>query len=153
MVFYELATGKKPAVAPTPNALIYKHCYEEPELPKKIKADLPDEVGNDHALFAEKSLKTRYPNADELVRDLELWRTGAMVKSAIANYKLGTGANEAKREQMSWLQRNMLPVAAVSLLVIGGLGGGAFLKMQADSEQQKLESKLSAPATVDCRGT
>jgi formylglycine-generating enzyme required for sulfatase activity len=124
VVFYELVCDRKPFDGSTPNALIYQHCYEEPKLPKEFNAAVSDEVQAVIMRCMQKKAENRYQTADELVHDLEAIRTGSMLKSAIANYKLGTGAEEAKREQMTWLQRNMLPVAAAALLVIGlGVGG------------------------------
>ena len=126
VVFYELVCDKKPFDGSTPNALIYQHCYEEPKLPKEVNAAISDEIQAVVMRCLQKKPENRYQSADELVRDLEAIRAGSMLKSAIANYKLGTGADEAKREQMTWLQRNMLPVAAAALLVFGGIGYGIY---------------------------
>jgi formylglycine-generating enzyme required for sulfatase activity/tRNA A-37 threonylcarbamoyl transferase component Bud32 len=140
VVFYELVCDKKPFDGSTPNALIYQHCYEEPKLPKELNAAVSDEIQAVIMRCLQKKAENRYQSADELVRDLEAIKAGSMLKSAIANYKLGTGADEAKREQMTWLQRNMLPVAAAALLVIG-LGVGGYIwyegKQQAKRDTEK----------------
>ncbi|HAT12063.1 MAG TPA: hypothetical protein DCS97_16110, partial [Planctomycetes bacterium] len=142
VVFYELLCDKKPFDGSTPNALIYQHCYEEPKLPKELNAAVSDEIQAVVMRCLQKKPENRYQSADELVRDLEAIKAGSMLKSAIANYKLGTGADEAKREQMTWLQRNMLPVAAAALLVIGlGVGGYIWL---AGKEQAKRDAETAA---------
>ncbi len=138
VVFYELACDKKPFDGSTPNALIYQHCYEEPKLPKEHNAAISDEIQAVIMRCLQKKAENRYQTADDLVRDLEAIRAGSMLKSAIANYKLGTGADEAKREQMTWLQRNMLKVAAAALVVIGG--GVAVTFYYADKAAKEREA-------------
>ncbi|GDY11709.1 hypothetical protein LBMAG53_05870 [Planctomycetota bacterium] len=142
VVFYELATFEKPFKGTTPNALIYQHCYEEPELPKKLNPDLTDEVQAVVLKCLQKKPENRYQTAEELVRDLEAIRTGAMLKSALANFKLGTGADEAKREQMNWFQRNLVSLAAAAGIAVAA-GGGAFWYL---SEQSKAEGIAAATA-------
>ncbi len=137
VVFYELVCDRKPFDGSTPNALIYQHCYEEPKLPREYNAAVSDEIQAVIMRCLQKKAENRYQSADDLVRDLEAIRTGSMLKSAIANYKLGTGADEAKREQMTWLQRNMMKVAAAGLLVIGGgVGGGWYYYDQIQQEKR-----------------
>jgi tRNA A-37 threonylcarbamoyl transferase component Bud32 len=127
VVFYELVCDKKPFDGSTPNALIYQHCYEEPKLPKELNAAVSDEIQAVIMRCLQKNPENRYQSADDLVRDLEAIRTGSMLKSAIANYKLGTGADEAKREQMNWVQRNLLKLTiAAGLVVAAGAVGGWF---------------------------
>ncbi len=140
VVFYELACDKKPFDGSTPNALIYQHCYEEPKLPKEHNAAISDEIQAVIMRCLQKKAENRYQSADDLVRDLEAIKTGSMLKSAIANYKLGTGADEAKREQMTWLQRNMLKVAAAALLVIGGGVATGWYLMDKAAKQREDEA-------------
>ncbi len=140
VVFYELACDRKPFDGTTPNALIYQHCYEEPKLPKELNAAISDEIQAVILKCLQKKPENRYQSADDLVRDLEAIKAGSMLKSAIANYKLGTGADEAKREQMTWLQRNMLKVAAAALVVIGGgVAGGWYVYDK--GQQEKLAAE------------
>ncbi len=137
VVFYELVAGEKPFKGTTPNALIYQHCYEEPDLPRKLNAEVTDEIQAVILRCLQKKPEHRYQNADELVRDLESIRTGSMLKSAIAHYRLGTGADEAKREQMNWWQRNLLPLslAAAALVLAGGGGGWWWLDRRAKADK------------------
>jgi formylglycine-generating enzyme required for sulfatase activity len=150
VVFYELACDKKPFDGSTANALIYQHCYEEPKLPREINPAISEEIQAVILRCLQKKQENRYQSAEELVRDLEAIRTGTMLKSAIASYKMGTGADEAKREQMTWLQRNMLPVAAAALLVIGaGVGGGLYLYDKAATDKAaKRELELVGEAKI-----
>jgi formylglycine-generating enzyme required for sulfatase activity/tRNA A-37 threonylcarbamoyl transferase component Bud32 len=134
VVFYELATGQKPFTGTTPNALIYQHCYDEPVLPKNHVSGISDEIQAVILRCLQKKPENRYQSADELVRDLEAIRTGSLLKSAIANYKLGTGADEAKREQMNFFQRHLLPIAAAAVLIVVGGGFGGYMWMTKSGE-------------------
>jgi formylglycine-generating enzyme required for sulfatase activity/tRNA A-37 threonylcarbamoyl transferase component Bud32 len=156
VVFYELACGKKPFEGTTPNALIYQHCYDEPVLPKNVVSGISDEIQAVILRCLQKKPENRYQTADELVRDLEAIRTGSLLKSAIANYKLGTGADEAKREQMNFFQRHLLPIAAAMLLVVvgGGAGGYMWLTKRGEKELAAMERRSQAETKVsNLRGT
>ncbi len=60
-----------------------------------------------------------------------------MLKSALANFK-GTGADEARREQMNWLQRNLLAVGIAAGVVVLGGGGAAYWYIQKAGEAERL---------------
>ncbi len=160
VVFYEVTTGQKPFTGTTPNALIYQHCYDEPVLPKNVVSGISDEIQAVILRCLQKKPENRYQSADELVADLEAIRTGSLLKSAIANYKLGTGADEAKREQMNFFQRHLLPIAAAAVLVVGGAGIGGYFWLTRTGEQQRqteiaaLERKSQAESKIaNLRGT
>ena len=146
VVFYELLCGRKPFDGSTPNALIYQHCFEEPPLPKSLNPDISDEYQAVVLRCLQKKIENRYQDADALVKDLEDIRNGNMVKSVISNYKLGTGADEAKRENMSWAQRNLLKLVAVAVIVlISGVGGIIWYTMgvaDASSKANRLREVL-----------
>ena len=46
VVFYEMVTGRKPYLADTPMAVLFKHASEPLPLPKSFVPDLPDDVEN-----------------------------------------------------------------------------------------------------------
>jgi len=154
VVFYELACGVRPFDGNTPNALIYQHCYEEPSLPRALNSAIPPEIQAVILRCLQKKPESRYQSASELVRDLEGIRSGQLLKSAIAHYQLTTGAKEAKREQMNWLQRQLLPVAAAALVVIaGGVGGGWWIvdRNQKDAMARERQSLVGEKAVADQR--
>ena len=151
VVFYELLCGRKPFEGTTPNALIYQHCYAEPELPQKLNPAISDEYQAVVLRCLQKKPEHRYAGAAELVADLESIRAGSMLKSAIAHYRLGTGADEAKREQMNWWQRHLAAVAGAAGLVVVLGGGGAWawadqaqrLRLAASQEQSRRDIAAS----------
>jgi formylglycine-generating enzyme required for sulfatase activity/tRNA A-37 threonylcarbamoyl transferase component Bud32 len=139
VVFYELACGKKPFIGVNANALIYQHCFEEPPLPKSVNLTISDEHQAVILRCLQKDPAERYQSADELVKDLDSIRTGAMLKSVLASYRLVTGADAARKAQMSWLQRNLLPVAAAAALVIGAIVAIGWYRY-AQSQRQEIAS-------------
>ena len=144
VVFYELLCGKKPFEGTTPSALIYQHCYDEPELPQKIKPGITNEYQAVVLKCLQKKPENRYQNADELITDLQAIKTGVMLKVALANYK-GTGADEARREQMNWIQRNLLKVALAAGVVV--LGGGSLVYLQI-TKQNEARAAITEKAQV-----
>jgi formylglycine-generating enzyme required for sulfatase activity/tRNA A-37 threonylcarbamoyl transferase component Bud32 len=149
VVFYELLCGKKPFEGTTPSALIYQHCYDEPELPQKVNPKITPEYQAVVLRLLQKKPENRYQSADELVTDLQAIKTGAMLKSALANFK-GTGADEARREQMNWFQRHLLPIAlAAGVAVLGG-GAGLYWYMDVRSQEQRVRSeRIAALSDMD----
>ncbi len=151
VVFYELLCGRKPFEGTTPNALIYQHCYGEPELPQKLNPLIGDEYQAVVLRCLQKKPEHRYACADDLVKDLESIRAGSMLKSAIAHYRLGTGADEAKREQMNWWQRHLAAVAGAAGLVVVLGGGGVWawadhaqrVRLAASEEQSRRDIAAS----------
>ena len=146
VVYYELLCGKKPFEGSTPNALIYQHCYAEPELPRTLNPAISEEYQAVILRCLQKKPENRYQSADELVKDLEDIRNGNLLKSAMANYKLGTGADEAQRENMSWAQRHLLPLAAAVALVV--LGGGGLGLMWYNGKAAERAAQVSAELEV-----
>ncbi len=126
VVFYELLTGKKPFEGSTPNAIIYQHCFGEPRLPRELNPVIDEKYQAVVLKCLQKKPENRYQNAGELIRDLEDIRSGRMLASALANYRLGTGAAEAKRENMSWAQRHLLVLVSAIVLVAFAAGLGLW---------------------------
>ncbi len=125
VVFYELLCGKRPFEGATPNALIYQHCFAEPDLPRTLNPAVSDEYQAVVLKCMQKKPADRYADAAALIADLEGIRNGNLLKSALVGYRLGTGADAAQRENMSWAQRNLMRLVAaavVLLLAAGGLG-------------------------------
>jgi len=162
VVFYELMCGKKPFEGTTPNAIIYQHCYGEPELPRQINVEISEVYQAVVLKCLQKKPEHRYQSALELIADLESIRNGNMLQSALANFRQGTGADEAKRENMSWAQRHLLKLvaAAVVILLLGG-AGIMTIKHRLDVEKAKeedlrqglvaLDQAVSLPPNVDDR--
>ncbi|GDY11561.1 hypothetical protein LBMAG53_04390 [Planctomycetota bacterium] len=141
VVFYELLCGKRPFEGATPNALIYQHCYSEPDLPRKINPEVSDQYQAVVLKCLQKKPADRYADAQALVTDLEGIRNGNLLKSSLSSYRLGTGADEAQRENLSWAQRHLMHLVAacvVLVLVAGGSGLSYYSHRQEVLAQQAM---------------
>ncbi len=69
-VFYECLTGNAPFEADNVPALIFKHLYEEPETPRKINPELPEEVEAIALKLMAKKPEERYQSSTDVVEDL-----------------------------------------------------------------------------------
>ena len=125
----------------TSNALIYQHCYAEPDLPRTLNPDISDAYQAVVLKCLQKKPENRYQSAEELIRDLDGILQGNMLASALANYRGGTGAEEAQRENLSWAQRNLvtLMLTLALLLTLGGVGGFFLLQHEAKNVQNVAE--------------
>ncbi len=74
VVFYEMITGVLPFRADTPAALIYKHAFEMPDPPTKMKDGLPPFLEEVCLRMLQKDPQHRYPNPKALLADLNEFR-------------------------------------------------------------------------------
>ncbi len=146
IVYYELLTGKKPFEGSTPNAIIYQHCFGEPTLPREVNPLIDEKYQAVCLKCLQKKPENRYQNAGELIRDLEDIRSGRMLASALANYRQGTGADEAKRENMTWAQRHLLALVAslVVFVMVAGVGGYQVFIHQQEKFKEAENFRLQA---------
>jgi len=77
VVFYEMVTGRKPYLADTPMAVLFKHASEPLPLPKSFVPDLPDDVEKVLIKALAKQPEDRYQNMTELAIALEELLIGA----------------------------------------------------------------------------
>src|SRR5690606_4359966 len=82
----------------------------------------------------------------ELIADLEAIYTGNALRVALASGKIGTGAAEAQRENMSWVQRNLLGLVAglVAIALAGGAGGLYYYSSDQDRRAKAANERLRA---------
>jgi len=86
IVYYEMLMGKKPFIAETPFALIYKHLEEAPpELDSKFKEHQPIV----HKLMAKKT-KDRYASAFDLIEDLAKLTRAKKEEAAVRSERMRT---------------------------------------------------------------
>ena len=70
VILYEMVTGRLPFAGETPLSVAHKHKYEAPEDPKKLNAQLPDELARVILKCLEKDADKRYQSAAELGAEL-----------------------------------------------------------------------------------
>ncbi len=146
VVFYQLITGQRPFDGTTPNALIYQHNFEEPKMPQELVPTVTDDIQAVVIKLLSKKPENRYQKAEELIRDLEEIQEGHRLEALLAE-KLSTGADEARKENLSWAQRNLLKIVAVvaaALLVVGIWGFNELQSKQArDTKRAEINDKRS----------
>lgn len=78
VVLFEVATGRLPFLAGDPMALIHAHIAKTPPDPRKLRAQLSDQVSKIILTLINKNPEDRYQSAAGLLRDLErckaLWQ-------------------------------------------------------------------------------
>lgn len=145
VVFYELLTGRKPFDGTTANALIYQHNYQEPQLPSQLRAGLPDAYQAVCLKCLMKSPEQRYPDASELVADLERVRDGNMSMTAVFQAKFGTGAEEAMAKYLGVHKRWWLKwVIAASFVALFGGGGLWWYSTTSNQRLAQRQQQLAA---------
>jgi serine/threonine protein kinase/tetratricopeptide (TPR) repeat protein len=70
VVLYEMVTGRRPFEGETPLSVAHKQKYAAPEDPKKLNAQVPDEMSRVILRCLEKDKEKRYQSADELHSEL-----------------------------------------------------------------------------------
>src|SRR5207249_7050482 len=155
IVLYEMLTGQPPFAGDSAVTIAYKHVKEDPVPPSRLNSDV--QTGLDAIVMKclAKNPANRYQTADELVTDLERYRTGLPVlatpvlppertevveRSARSTMVLPAPATEEGERQRKWLAAGIL--GAVLLVILVAL---FFLA-------QNLLQTGSAVAVPDVRG-
>lgn len=126
VVFYECLTGRKPFVGDTANAVIYQHSYSEPRLPRELDPTIPEHWQAVVMRCLQKDPARRYPDAGELVAEIERIQAGNVSLTAVFNARYGTGADEAMRRYLGRSRRWVAPVSAALLLVTVAVAGSGW---------------------------
>lgn len=82
VIIYEMLTGWVPFQAPTPIAVAIKHATQKPDPPRKLRADIPNDVEAVVMRALEKKQQDRQSSALELAQEFEgaLWAAGMRPK-------------------------------------------------------------------------
>jgi serine/threonine protein kinase/tetratricopeptide (TPR) repeat protein len=70
-VLYEMVTGKVPFEGQTTVSIVRKHALERPRPPREVNPAVPESLDRLIMKCLEKTPELRYPNASELIRDLD----------------------------------------------------------------------------------
>lgn len=87
IVFYEMVTGRRPFVADTPMAVLFKHASEPLPRPKNFVPNLPDAVEYILVKALAKKAQDRYQNMSEFAAALERLAHGDVSVAAKAGQK------------------------------------------------------------------
>jgi len=72
VIIYEMLTGQVPFQAPTPVAVVIKHASERPSPPRKLRADIPEDIEDVVMRALEKNREDRQESATELAQQFEV---------------------------------------------------------------------------------
>jgi len=70
VILYEILTGRVPFEGDTPLAIAHKQKYEEPQAPRKVNPQIPEDLDRLILKCLEKDRAKRYQTAEELMSDL-----------------------------------------------------------------------------------
>jgi serine/threonine protein kinase/tetratricopeptide (TPR) repeat protein len=71
VILYEMVTGRRPFEGETPVSVAHKQKYEAPEDPRKLNAQVPDDLSGVILRCLEKDKEKRYQKTTEIVSDLD----------------------------------------------------------------------------------
>ena len=89
VVLYEMLTGQVPHDAEDPIAVVMRHVEGRPQPPRELNPDVPEKLENITLKLLNKSPEDRYPDASDLIEDLEAVRPPAPKPSPAPEKKRG----------------------------------------------------------------
>ena len=119
VILYEMITGRLPFEGETALSIAHKHKYEIPPAPKKINAQIPDDLNRIIMMCLEKEEDKRYQSAEEVRSELENIEKGIpTTEKAIPKRKPLT----SKEITVTFgLRKLFIPILAIIAIVIVGL--------------------------------
>lgn len=105
VVFYEMVTGRKPYIADTPMAVLFKHASEPLPRPKKFVSSIPDEVEQILIKALAKKPQDRYYDALVFANAMEYALTNAGGRNVISPLKKTTPADPYATATLSTIER------------------------------------------------
>jgi serine/threonine protein kinase/predicted Zn-dependent protease len=119
VVLYELVTGRRPFEGETPLSVAHKQKYEAPEDPKKLNAQLQEDLSRVILRCLEKDKAKRYQGAGELHADLEMVEQGLpTTERVVAKRKAFTSREITVKFN---LKKLAIPLSAVIVLAAGAV--------------------------------
>lgn len=117
-VLYEVLAGVPPFRAENLAEQVRAICERDPELPRRIRPDLPGELQNICLQALEKNPGDRYGSAREMAADLERYLAGEPVLAAPASYgrRMAGKIEQHLRELEGWRQDQILSMAEYDAL-------------------------------------
>ncbi len=134
VVFYQLLTGRRPFEGATPNALIYQHNYAEPERPQRLNPEVSEAIEAVVIKLLAKKPENRYQHAADLIDDLQGIQDGSRLELLLQR-RLSTGADEARKENLSWLQRHLTTTLILAVLILAVGGGVGYVWVRQENRQ------------------
>jgi serine/threonine protein kinase/Flp pilus assembly protein TadD len=119
VILYEMVTGRLPFSGETPLSVAHKHKYEAPEDPKKLNAQLPDDLAWVILKCLAKDKNGRFQSAAELGTELGRIEQGLPTTDRIIRKRKALTSKEITVKFR--LTKVLVPVSAFIVLALAGL--------------------------------
>jgi tRNA A-37 threonylcarbamoyl transferase component Bud32 len=139
-MLYELLTGRPPFRAATALATLREVMEDEPDAPRRLKADIPPDLETICLKCLEKLPFARYPTARALAEELDRYLKGEPILARPAG---------AIRKAVSWAGRHPGALAAAAAFGMVALAFGVFYLFE---ENAFLRAQKANPALVRVTG-
>ena len=116
VILYEMVTGRVPFEGDTPLSIAYKHKHEVPQDPRKINAQIPDDLNHLILKCLEKDKERRYQSSGELRADLENIEKGIPTTERIVPERKPLTSREITLQFN--LKKLLIPALVIGTLVI-----------------------------------
>jgi serine/threonine protein kinase/tetratricopeptide (TPR) repeat protein len=119
IILYEMLTGRAPFEGDTPLSIAVKHKSEQPQNPRDLNAQIPEELGRLILRCLEKDKAKRYQTAEELHTDLERVEAGLpTTERIVAKRKPATSREFTVKFR---LNRVLAPAFAGIIIIVAAL--------------------------------
>ncbi|TRZ92996.1 serine/threonine protein kinase [bacterium] len=119
VILYEMVTGQRPFDGDTPLSVAHKHKYEAPEDPKKLNAQLHDDLARVILKCLAKDRNKRFQSAAELGTELGRIEQGLPTTDRIIRKRKTLTSKEITVKFR--LTKVLVPVSALIVLVLAGI--------------------------------
>jgi len=120
VILYEMVTGRVPFEGDTPLSIAYKHKHEAPQDPRKINAQIPDDLSHLILKCLEKDKENRYQSTGELRTELENIEKGIPTTEREVSVRISPTSKEIT-VQFS-VKKIIIPaLVLVAIVIIGSL--------------------------------
>jgi serine/threonine protein kinase/predicted Zn-dependent protease len=118
IILYEMVTGRLPFAGETPLSVAHKQKYETPEDPKKLNAQLPDDLARVILKCLAKDRDKRYQSAAELGTELGRIEQGLPTTDRVIHKRKALTSKEITVKFR--LTKVLVPVSVFMVLVLAG---------------------------------
>jgi len=141
IILYEVVTGRVPFKGETPLSIAYKHKHEVPQDPRKLNAQIPEDLSQLILRCMEKERETRYEGAEELLSELTKIEKGIPTTEHIVPGRKPITTREIT--VTFGLKKLFIPAIAVIAAVIIGVIIWRLLPKKAAVVPPKIENSIA----------
>ena len=141
IVVYEMVTGRRPFEGETPLSVAHKQKYEAPENPRRLNAQIPEDLSRLILCCLEKDRGKRYQTATEIISDLDKIEKGLPTTERIVPERKPFTSREITVKFS--LRRLVLPAFIVIALAIITVLIWRFIPRKKPAAAPKIENSVA----------